>query len=245
MKSNTHKMAGTPASNGQLIIPELRNTSKKVTSRRKPGTADPNALSNAGTSIYNPLTGRFIGDKHYYKVKNENGIDLALLERNSHITSFKGNLSEDAFIALPECQAYLLGKKVTDEERTVSRKDWEKSEHDLLQVELDALEVEMVEMRSNEDSSDHTAGAQIPVFTAEPDEVPLDKQSGFSLYNACVKQTNVIDKLEHQVKDMEARIVKDTDLMEELYHVGRKAIVKIDSIIHRIGAAYGINPPPF
>lgn len=78
--------------NGQLSL-----TTKARRKKRK-RQADPCALSRVGPAIWNAMTGRYVTDKSYYRIRADHGIDLAELERNNWITSFNGTMTDEEFL---------------------------------------------------------------------------------------------------------------------------------------------------
>ena len=86
-RNNGHQMAtnSTP-SNGV-----------KLTRNRQ---SNPFALNNLDAKIWNPATQTYVGPQQYYKLKREDGIDLALLQANAWVDhpDFNGTMSDTEFL---------------------------------------------------------------------------------------------------------------------------------------------------
>jgi len=100
----TPNMADTKASNGELTI--RHKVEQKQSFTKDPASRDPaSSLKNIGTAIHNPLTDKYVGRKHYNKLKRE-GIELCQLERNSWINEFDGTLTIDEFLNQPHVRMH-------------------------------------------------------------------------------------------------------------------------------------------
>jgi len=236
MKTNTHKMAGTPAENGQMILTDFDK--KKRQFRTKVRKRNLNALNNLkGAEIYSPITTRKssrIGTQHYYRMLSDYSINHGSLDRNGWIDhhNFTGHLTEAEWMLLPEVQMYLMGKNIKDI-KTIPEAEL------LLQESLEE-EIPLT------DTVSHTAGVQSPVVTlAEPGVVPrLDSE--FDIYNVCVVQTQEIETLTGEVRKLGKLIDEDNELLVSMYHVGRKSVDALSALIDKVGRQIGINPlPPF
>ena len=235
--NNTHNMANTPASNGQLT---LATGKKKITRRKR--KADPCALTNQEKSIWNPLTGRYIGHQHYYRLKSKFKIDLSQLDRNNWITTFHGRMEDDDFLNQPHVQDYLHrntetpeGQLARDDGRTIHDPDFRKN------IGLDAFETAEIlkEMKKEQckDVTNHTAPATTSIHLTSDEESPEYE----SLMRTCINQAKMIDRLQAEVQQLELARKKDDELLERFYKAGRESYSMIERAVDEVGCAIGIS----